>query len=182
MAVLNKAGLMAIIQPMTGLTKNGVYWDLDNEPPVNDVDRARVRMRVRGYAPVGSDEHVYTYTPGGAPPGTATFTTTEAGNRNIQISIIAEAYSKGIEATEILEKIRIRLNADVTASALNALGLAFQHARVTADLPTTYDNRVVSVASMDLFLGGVASYSATQTGQGWIDTVNTTDSVPGTLT
>lgn len=181
MALVNKVGLMALVQPMTGLQATSVVWDKDVQPFISDIDQAKVTLSLKQYQPLGVDEHRYTYTPGNSPPVNSTFETEEVGQRTVCLSIRCEVFSQSAEAAEILDAIRTQIHADVNVEALTAVGLAYQKTQQSNDLPTTYDRRVVNVAVLDIYFGAAATYSNTQTGFGWIDTVNGDNVIIGTL-
>ncbi len=182
MAIVSKAALMGIVQPLTGLSATSVVWAKDPYPMVSDVDAAIVTLSLRSFTQLGVDNHRYQFVPGNNPPTTATFETDEIGLRNVVLSLRCEVYNNSAEAGELLDRVRSLLHQQSTLTALNGINLALQYSELISDLPTKYDNRVVNCAVLDVHLGGQSIYSATQTGQGWIDTVDTADKIPGTLT
>lgn len=178
MKVVDKAALLAIIAPLTGLSSpTSVLWANDPQPMISDIDQAKVTIKLTSIGANGIDEARYTFTDNSelSPPAPSLFETSEVGQRDVVLSLRAEVFEAGAEAVEILDAVRTGLRKQSTADALNGILLAVQTMEPTVDLPTTYDNRVVSVASMDVKLAGLAQSSETEVGFGWIDTVNTDD-------
>ncbi len=179
MSLINKDALMAIIQPLTGLIPESVTWDKDPQNMVNDVDAASVTLSIKNSTFLGgSDDKRRTYTAGVQPDQSdATYVFELTGQRSFTLQLKCEVYDKSAEAYEILEKVRMLLNAN---SELSAIGMAVQNHQIITDLPTSYDNRVVNVAVLELQLGLVVDIVAsTQTGAGWIDTVDDKGATPG---
>lgn len=162
---------MAIIQPTTGLHPYSVVWEKDPRPMVSDIDRQLVLMSLKSSDYLGaSDDQRLTYVPGLNPPTTATFTQESSGPRTLVIQLKCESYDYNVEAYETLERVRTLLNKQ---SELEAIGLSFATSKLIIDLPTSYDNRVVNVAILEITLNAVATQTVqTQVGQGWIDTVD----------
>lgn len=165
---------MAILQPLTGLTSFSVRWAHDPDPVVSDTDHASVSFLLSSSGAVGVDEHRYEYD-----SGTNTLTISECGNRTVTVKATAEAYDANAEASDILESIRTGIRSQSVTDALDAIGLSLQVARPIVDLPTFYDNRVVSAAVLELQFNARAVSSVAQPpGQGWISTVNGDNSIP----
>ncbi len=97
------------------------------------------------------------------------------------LSLQCEAFDYSVEPLEYLDAARTALFQQTNLDALNALGFAFQSAETTVAIDLTIDTRTVNTAILDIHLAAVATNTITQTGQGWIDFVNTTDVVPVTL-
>ncbi len=170
-AILLKDQLMAVVQPLTGLPPWAVRWEKDPRPMVSDISRALVTMSLKtSEALGGSDDKRRTIEDDN-------LTLEVAGQRILTLTLKCEVYDFSAEATTILEQVRTLLHAEFQ---LDALGLSRISSRLINDLPTTYDNRVVNVAVLEIRLGQVVSFVASKKiGQGWIDTVNTTNVVPG---
>lgn len=175
MALIDKTVLMGYIQPLTGLLATSVVWEKDPEPFISPVDNAIVKLNLLSYSSRGIDDVTRTFTSGMSP----FLTTVQQGLRSVNLQIKVEVYNKSSEAVEVLETIRTALKNLNNIYALNALGLALFSIGPTIDLPTHYDNRVVSVASMTISLGATSTYTETPSVDGWMDTVNTDDTVPG---
>jgi hypothetical protein len=181
--IVDKVSLLALILKISGLA-GGVVWIDDPLPTASGALQAQIKLKLSSFAGNGVDETRFTYTAGS--PGT--LDTTQVGNRNIVLSVRAECYRRSAEAGELLDRIRTRLKRNSSLQTLLGLNLAIQTMAPTAYLPTTYDNRVLSVASMDVMLGGVQiddiSNDTDPSGEGetWIDTVDGDNQIPGTIT
>lgn len=183
MNVLDKDGLLAIIQQVSDLPVGSVFWSLDPNPAVSDTARAQVKLEVFDMYALGVDEHRRHVSDGTDGYPLNTFWTQEIGNRHVVINVRAEAFDKSVEAAEIIDRIRTLIRADATTAQLDALRLAYVWSEKAHRLPTAYDQRVVNAATADFTFAGIANIvSDVQNNQGWIDTVNTTNLIPGTLT
>lgn len=149
--IVNKTALLALVKTCSGLTQYGVFWYNDPNYAVNATDKCAVKCRLRGYAGRGIDEKRYTYSAGS--PGT--MVNEQVGNRDVVLSLVVESWGLSAEASEVLDQIRTRLRRESSRDALLAINLALQTIDATIELPTTVDNRAVSVASMDIHLSGI---------------------------
>jgi hypothetical protein len=173
--VLDRQGLLALIATLAGLPTTDVVFDPDPNPAmVSPESQVKVTLTLFGLAALGVDEHRLAFNPGGYP--TNTLVTTEIGNRDLTVNVMVEAFDQGIEAAEIIDRIRTGIRADASTAVLNGLNLAFVWATKTTRIRTTREQRETSVATMDLMLAGIAQQvSAVQTGFGWVDDI---DGVP----
>jgi hypothetical protein len=181
--VVDKTDLLALIQGWTGLTPLAAAtgtgyvaglncgWAKDPNFHVNSDDAAAVWLSLRSIKGNGIDDTVQSFNNTGN-PATSSISETQTGQRDAVLSIRVEMYDLSAEAAEILDKLRTRFGSFDGSASLNAIGLAWQGCEGSVDLPTEYDNRVVSVASMDVRLSALASYVWTSpVGTGWVDTV-----------
>lgn len=174
--VVNKSGLQIIILGLSGLTQStSVIWGLDPTPFISDVDRAMIYMKVRQFQPEGNDDTRYSLS------GT-TFTTEQCGQRVTVLTMRAEVYDQSLEASDLLETVRVGLRLPTTIVALNAINLAYVRCGPTQDVNYEIDNRVVNAATMEVWLNGIVDISSTQNNEGWIETVNSNNKIPGTIT
>lgn len=178
MSLIVKSDLMGFIQPLTGLLTTSVSWRNDPATFVSPTDNVSINLKLSGIKYWGVDDVVRTFTPG--TPGT--YSVTSYGVRCFNLEIVAEAYNYQAEAIEVLENLRMRLGAQFNIEALNLLGMTIHKIGPTIDLPTQYDNRVVSAAYMLCDMGATNSLSWGENSGTWIDTVNTNDKIPGTIT
>jgi hypothetical protein len=180
--VLDKAGFQAIIVGITRLLPTSVVWSIDPQPMVSDIDRALVTLKMTSLTSLGVDEHRRTFNDPSQPPNS--LTTLEIGNRELIINVQYEAFDRGDGgALEALDRIRTMLRAETVRDQLNAINLALEYIQPSVRFPETSEQRYVSAAAFDVFLGGIgAVVSQVQVDSGWIDTVNTNNVVPGTLT
>lgn len=179
--VVNKPALLAIILQCSGLQKSqSVFWYNDPNRTPNATDNATIKCRLRTYAGRGVDEVRYTYTP--PSPGPENFDTTQVGQRDVVLSLVCEAWQKSAEAAEILDTVRTRLRRSDVRSSLLAINLALQTMDATIELPTTYDSRALSVASLDIHFGAISvddlSTDTPADGDTWIETVDGDNIIP----
>lgn len=180
--VLKKWKLMDVIQKISGLLPTSVVWEKDPRPMVSDIDNALLLLSVKISDYLGgADDKRRTFYPGvGSNPGL--YVTELTGQRTLTLTLKCEVYDYQAEAYEILERIRTIINGGFE---LSSAGIAYQDSQIITDLPTGYDNRVVNVAVMELQFGIVSSlpaYYQYPAGQGWVDTVNTNNIIPGNFT
>ncbi len=171
---LKKRKLQALIVALSGLKSTSVTWDKDPRPMVSDGDRALLTMSLKSSDYLGGADDRRRY----FDLVTSKYTLEITGPRTVVFSMKCEVYDYQLEAYSILERIRTLLNGNLELSSIN---MCYQTCQLITDLPTTYDNRVVNVAILEVQLGLVSSLIAKEEiGSGWIETVNITDRVPGT--
>lgn len=105
---------------------------------------------------------------------------TAVGWRKITLTAKAYSYDARCPAFEILEKLRRRLRMPTASNALLALNVSVASFAASVQLPTTQDNREVSVHSMDIIVFFVETETDYSNDGSYIKEVNTGDSVPGT--
>jgi hypothetical protein len=182
-AILDKDGFLALIASLTSLSPGATFWALDPNPTVGDQDRAQVKLEVFNMSALGVDEHRRHVSDGTDGYPDQTWWVQEIGNRHIVINVRAEAFDRGVEASEIIERIRTLIRADSSTALLNGMRLAYVWSEKTVRLPTTYDQRVVNAATADFTFAGISNIvSEVVPQQGWITTVNGNNIVPGTIT
>lgn len=83
------------------------------------------------------------------------FTNLHSGYRVCTLTIKVESYDQttGRTAVAWLEQCRTRLGWRSSGDRLNVVGVAVNRSQSPVDLPTTRDNRAISVAVLDLILG-----------------------------
>lgn len=180
--VLDRAGFAALVATIAGVDPLDVEWDIDpNAALVDPQSQVRIALTLFGIQAQGIDEHRVAYGPGGYPANA--LVTTEIGNREVTINMKVETYDLGIEAQEILDRIRTGIRSAASTAMLNSLNLAFEWAMKTMRMKMTSEQRAVSCAVCDFQFGGIAQQvSDVNLGGGWIEHVNTDDVVPGTFT
>lgn len=182
--ILDREGFRRIIVGLSGLHDGAVVWDLAPAPIIGDSDRALVTLEIFNISAVHVDEHrAYYFTADGEEPnGAAEFF--QVGNRHVVITMRAEAFDVEEEATEILDRIRTGVRADAITAQLDALNLAFVWAEPTMRFHKHVDTRVVNSAICDFTFAGIAQQITRvippNAGGDYIQTVNTTNLVPGT--
>lgn len=183
MPVIDKTDLLNLLQGWTGLTPLAsatgtgyvaglnMVWAKDPQFQTNADDAALVTLSLRSIKSNGIDDRVQSFNNTGN-PSTSTLQLTQTGQRDVILGIKVEMYDASAEATELLDTLRTRFMSEDGSLSLTAIGIAYQGCEAAVDLPTSYDNRVVSVAQMDVRLSGLNSYTWTSPqGLGWVDSV-----------
>ncbi len=184
--VLDTEGLRRIFVAVSDLSDSTTSWNTDGQNFTGDRDRARISLDLFSLQALAVDEHRRAYNLPGQPANS--FTTTEIGNRTLVITVRAESYDGGAQAAELLDRIRTGIRAEVVRDALNEIGLAYVWSEQATRVQYVIDNRIVNCAVADFTFGGVAKQvsSVVVDGSGsvggYISTVNTNNTVPGTLT
>ena len=95
------------------------------------------------------------------------------GIRNVILSIRVESYDQSDDKTALhyLEKVRTRLRWRTTTAALNAVKVAFRGTKDLTDLSAVRDQRMASLANLDIKLGSL-SIEKDPTRYGYIETVD----------
>ncbi len=177
MATFNRAGFLTLIAGLTGLQGPlSTVWARDAQPFVSPGDQAIVKCTLRKLTPFMWDETRYSYT-----PTTGAYTEQIYGVRDVTITIRVEQFAFQVESSEILELVKTSLQLQSVRIGLQALGLSLK--RIEADISRDYiaDNREVNMAQADFTFNVVSSVEFTQFNEGWIDTVDGDNSVPGTI-
>jgi hypothetical protein len=173
-AVLPKEALRQLFAAFTPYQSTSVVWANDPQPIVGDCDAAKITLQLMSISQNGIDDFTQQYNDTGN-PATSTLTSTTVGQRDVVIQVKVEVYDFTIEACEVLDFMQFMFRAASTTfgyAALNAVGLAWADNTKAVQLPTSYDNRVVSCASMDVQFNALANFQFTdQPGLGWVDTV-----------
>ena len=178
--VLDKAGFRAIIASLTGLSVPATEWGLDPNAFVGDLDRAKVQITLESMEATGVDEHRRALGPPGYPA--ASFITTEIGNRTLHVNLYAECFDYQIEAAELIDLVRTGIRADAVTAQLNAINLAFEWMSVTTRIAQVRNERALNAATADIRLAGINYIvSGNETNEGWIETVNGNNIIPGTF-
>ena len=178
MSVLNVASFISIVQGLSGLTGNAVGESRSSTPLISDTELAYVSIDWGTLQSVGTDETRRVLVGSG---NTGVLTETVSGSRQIVITIRCEEYDIGVDPKERLDRITMGLDLRPTVDALYAIGLALAHVRAEVSATYTVNSREVRMAQADYFFNASNALDYVYpTGQGWIDTVNGTDKVPGT--
>ncbi len=176
MNTFDRAGFLAFIQSISGLLPKSVVWAKDAQPFVSPTDGAIVKCTVKRLRSRMEDETRYTYV-----PSTGAFTESIYGVREIVVTIRVEQFNFQTEAVEILDKISTTMGLRSSDIALRAIGLSIQDTYDSIAATYTADNREVNMAQADFTFNVVASVEFTQIDQGWIDTINGDNVIPGTF-
>ncbi len=183
--VLQREALRAIIGSLTGLSDSATYWGIDPNSAIGDSDRAQVQLDLFSMSALAVDEHRRYLSDGTDGYSAGTYWTLEIGNRELVITVRAEALDKAVEAEEIIDQIRTSVRSDAVTAKLNAINLAFVWATKATRLPARIDSRAVNTAVADFEFAGIAQFVSSVippgVGGDYIATVNTNNVVPGTL-
>lgn len=96
---------------------------------------------------------------------------TQVGHRKFVLSVKVESFDPAWDAFEALERLRTRIIRPSSRARLLEKGMTVSSAEATSPLPTTYDQRMISAASLDIhMLLRFADVDATDDGN-WIETV-----------
>jgi hypothetical protein len=181
--ILDKAGLLAVIAPLTGLDPSDVFWADDPHPSVSDSDRAQIKLTVFTMYALGVDEHRRHLSDGNDGYALNTFWVEELGNRHVVINVRAEVFDKNVEASELIDRIRTGVRAGAVTAQLDALRLAYVWSEKTVRVPNTADTRALNTATADFTFAGIArQVSEVDASGGWIQTVNGNNQIPGDFT
>lgn len=107
---------------------------------------------------------------------------TRTGHREATLRILCEMYQEvdGRTAWDVLEELRTRVHLTSTREALRACGVVFRGtAGPITQLPTTYDERLRSVASLDYRVGFVSQVTDTANP---VDEIDRTEVLGGATT
>lgn len=168
--------LRELIMSLTGFPASAVRYTNEAEgfvgPKLGKI--RKLILNVVSRQALGNDETRRTYN-----EDTEMLDEETGGQRMATVSIRCESHSQNDLAHDILEDLRIRLAMPATQERLNAADVAFSDMSDITTIPNySIDNREISVASMDLMLGYVASVEAdgngTQDGAPWIEKVSHT--------
>lgn len=175
MPVLDRDAFAALIAQLADMPPGTVYWEVDPNNMVSDTVQAEIQLTLFSLSALHVDEHRRHISDGtdGYPAGA--FITQEIGNRELRIQLVAKTFNKGVEAAELLDKVRTAIRADTAVAQLNGMNLALEWIEKTQRLPTVYEQRAVSVASCEFKFGGINQIVAVippNQGGDYIATVN----------
>src|ERR1700690_29769 len=182
--VVDKTNFSLLIAQLAGVGPYSVFWTTDVNPPVSDLDRVLVELKLTSISSnLGTDEHLLQDNPPGYPNDTSIIQ--DLGNREVRIQVKVKVYDPAYEAAERMDLIRTGMRYQTTTAFLNGINLALEYIEPTVDLPTVAEDRAVSCCACDFMFGGIANQTSQifPAGQGgdWIATVNApAGSPPGT--
>jgi hypothetical protein len=185
--VLDHDAFAALIATLAGLNVTNVNWDpiTPDFAMIDPESATKITLSLFGLSALGVDEHRTEFEPPGYPA--QALVTTEIGNREVTINMMVEVYDRGIEAAEIIDRIRTGIRAEASTASLDAMLLALEWVTPTTPLRMTREQRTVSAATADFRFGGIAQQvSAVKLGYGWVDQIDSTPItkpvIPGTFT
>jgi hypothetical protein len=188
--VLDKESFRQIIVSLSGLSDTAVIWDTDPRPFIGDQDRALVVLDLFSLRGEGWDETRSAYGPPGYPANA--YVTTLYGNRTLVITIRVEEYDKSVEASEIIDSIRLGVHDVQVDLQFDGIRLAFSESSQSTRVKYIVDERVVNAAIADfMFLGAAQKVTSViidgtvgpNNRGAYITNVNDANNdIPGTLT
>jgi hypothetical protein len=164
--VLQKAAFVGILAPLSGLSPGSHIWSKDPIPFISPLDAAVVYLTVRSIKTRGIDDLRPDVT---------------AGDRDLCVTIRAEAFNLSVEASEILNRILTGLQRPSTNLLLGNIGLSYMKNGGMAEISYQIDNRAVNAAIADVFFNGIINDFPGVDPSGNIATVNTNNIVPGVI-
>lgn len=140
-------GLEALVPTLLGADVHSQWRD----KPRDFVAKGAIALlHLRSFRTLGTDEQRMTYDAGAA--AGSEMQVDVVAQRQCTLSVLVECFAQDVTAFELLEKLRIRLQRPAARVALSAIDAAFVRADEAQELPTTYDQRVISAASVDVRL------------------------------
>lgn len=170
MSLVNKTQILALIQPLTGLLPGSVTWARSGDPMVSPIDQAIANLQIIHFQAFGTDDVATNSTD-------TTFETVVTGVRGFTLQVRVDCYGLDAEAQEIVDLLRLRLQAPWVTAALTAINYSLISVGDSTDLGADRDNRVISSASVDIVFGGKNYVNQVETGTGWIERINSADDV-----
>lgn len=153
------AALVAIAKTITGLDQ--VVWENQKRPFVSPSTRAIALLSFGETLGIGRDEVIQAFDPTELSEedildGEGEFTFTVAGVRRLPWRIKVESYEQGTIKTawKYLEDARTALSWPSVLDALDAANVATVEVLGVLDLQVPKDERMVSMASLDIILAG----------------------------
>lgn len=96
--------------------------------------------------------------------------TTQDAMRVCVLNVKAESFVPTVHAEDILETLRLRLQRPSSLERLRTRNMTATHSEAVVSLPTSYDTRVISAASLDIHLAvRITEVDDTDDGN-WIET------------
>lgn len=156
--VVDREGFRRVISSTLagfGLSDAATRWDIDPNAAIGDQDRAVVGLDVFSMSALAVDEHRRFLSDGTDGYAAGTFWVLEIGNREVVITVKAEAFDRGVEAAEIIDYIRTGIRADAATAALNAIGMAYVWSTKAIRVPARVDSRALNTAVADFEFGAI---------------------------
>lgn len=147
-------------------------WKVAPRPMVSPTLQAEAILQISRIKSLGKDEERLTFS-------SPDQTTTISGNRIFVLTVRVEAYA-GTEAWQYCSNLVTRIQRLQNLAALRAGDCALVDSSEILELPTFYDNRLVSSAQVDItFAYAVNDLYPSEDESGWIET---TDEPVGVIT
>jgi hypothetical protein len=173
--LVNKAGLLALVQQFSGLGVFSVLWEEDQQPFVSPTDQAKMTLLVTHRETYGMEDHRSHYVPGAAwNENYGTWVTVSRRLKSFTVQFRAEAWGQSAEAVDVLETVTDALQAPWGTNALQALNYGVQRVGECNEVNYKADNRRVCTAICDVVFNVSTAVSVSQQGVGWIDSVAAT--------
>lgn len=164
----NVSTIKGLIQDLTGIE---VLEDPQESMPVIDPNTAgQLFIEIKAGAELGVDDFELSYD-----GNTELQVTTQKGNRLFTCSVKMISCDSTRNAYKTLELLRSKLKRKSSLDVLRAQNITIYRAEAVSTLPTTFDNRTVSVANLDLHMSYFFSEVDNTVDGVWIETIELVD-------
>jgi hypothetical protein len=157
------------------LTGCQVVWNNEPDVQIDPMSKTLITLKIRGIETKDCWEKLTS--------DSATSTNTQLGNQSVaDIEVKIESFDPYVYADQVYQSLVTRLYRDRFRAILHEANCAVGDHGNLQELPTTYDNRVISAAVGSLRLAFADSDPLTDTLDTWIEVVDTDNIIPGTFT
>lgn len=175
---LNKQRRTALADLMTQLVGVPVYWNTDPRPQVDPISRAIIQLRLRSTNSTDEWDLITSDQSSTATRNPGRTITQIGAQRTHAIEVIVESYNPDVQAHEIYYTLTTRIYRDRFRAILHASNLAVATNGDAVDMPTTYDQHLVSACAGSLEINSTDLDLVSDDLDTYIETVNTDDTVP----
>ena len=158
--------LRTLISDLTGVAEDHVYW---GGRPIGYTGDAWVQLRLASTVRRGHDEVRYDYDAThdvGTPSAFDELIPTQTGIRDAVLQVQCWSYvdTDTTDALSMAMAIQDAIHLDEYRAPLTAVDIAVASVGAPVEIPTTEDDREVSVVALDLQLNAIASTAGTRIG------------------
>lgn len=172
---LSKRRRVIISGLFSQLTGTQVVWANEPDPQIDPMSKALITLRIRSIQTKDYWELITV--------DNAVNTSTQLGNQAVaDIEVKIESFDPYVYADQIYQSLTTRLYRDRFRAILYQANCAIGNNGDLQELPTTYDNRVISAAVGSIRLAFADTDPLTDTLDTWIQSVDTGNIIPGTFT
>jgi hypothetical protein len=175
---LSKRRRVIIATLFSQLTGTAVVWANEPDPQFDPMSKAMITLRIRNIETKDCWEKLTSNS------STLTNTSTQLGNQSVaDIEVKIESFDPYQYADQIYQSLVTRLYRDRFRAILHQANCAVGDHGNLQEVPTTYDNRVISAAVGSIRLAFADSDPLTDQLDSWIEFINgsATPSIPGTF-
>ena len=160
-----------LFSQLTGVT---CTWDNEPDPQFDPISKALITLKLKGIETKDCWEKLTS--------DSSTSTDTQLGNQSVaNIEVKIESFDPYVFADQIYQSLVTRLYRDRFRAILHNANVAVGDHGNLQELPTTYDNRVISAAVGSIRLAFADSDPLTDTLDTWIEVVDTNNIIPGSF-